>query len=71
MSGPREIKFFCKKCKKSMRISYFVSGDDMAPAMNGIMIKCNTRKCNRVVTLKNFTEGKIKEGADASGKHYL
>lgn len=65
------IDFYCKKCKKSMRISYALTGDDNAPAMNGIIIKCHTHKCTRVVTLKNFTEGQIKERMDALGKCYL
>ncbi|SCH35456.1 Uncharacterised protein [uncultured Clostridium sp.] len=39
--------------------------------MNGIMIKCHTHKCTRVVTLKNFTEGQIVERTDALGKCYL
>ena len=53
------IDFYCKKCRKSMRISYALTGDRTAPAMNGIMIKCHTHKCTRVVTLKNFTEGHV------------
>ena len=65
------IDFYCKKCKKSMRISYALTGDDNVPAMNGIIIKCHTHKCTRVVTLKNFTEGQIKERTDALGKCYL
>ena len=60
------IDFYCKKCRKSMRISYALTGDRTAPAMNGIMIKCT-----RVVTLKNFTEGQIVERTDALGKCYL
>ena len=47
------------------------TGDRTAPAMNGIMIKCHTHKCTRVVTLKNFTEGQILERTDALGKCYL
>ena len=35
------IDFYCKKCRKSMRISYALTGDRTAPAMNGIMIKCH------------------------------
>lgn len=65
------IDFYCKKCKKSMRISYALTGGKEAPAMNGIMIKCHTHKCTRVVTLKNFTEGQILERTDALGKCYL
>ena len=65
------IDFYCRKCRKSMRISYALTGDDNASAMNGIIIKCHTHKCTRVVTLKNFTEGQIKERTDALGKCYL
>lgn len=65
------IDFYCKKCRKSMRISCALTGDDKAPVMNGIIIKCHTRKCTRVVTLKNFTEGQIKEKTDIDGKYYL
>lgn len=70
-SRMQAIDFYCKKCRKSMRISYALTGDRTAPAMNGIMIKCHTHKCTRVVTLKNFTEGQIIERADALGKCYL
>ena len=67
----QEIEFFCRKCKKSMRMTYSLCGDDSAPAMRGIMIRCHTRKCTRVVTLRNFTEGQIKTRTDALGKCYL
>ena len=65
------IDFYFKKCRKSMRISYALTGDRMAPAINGIMIKCHTHKCTRVVTIRNFTEGQIVERTDALGKCYL
>ncbi len=70
-SRMQAIEFYCKKCRKSMRISYALTGDRMAPAMNGIMIKCHTHKCTRVVTLRNFTEGQIVESMDAHGNCYL
>ena len=65
------IDFYCRKCRKSMRISYTLTGNRKAPAMNGIMIKCHTHKCTRVVPLRNFTEGQIVENTDALGKCYL
>ena len=67
----QEINFFCKKCKKSLKMSYKLSGNDNTPALNGIMVRCHTNKCTRVVTLKNFTEGQIKERTDSFGKCYL
>ena len=52
-------------------MSYEISGNDDAAAMNGIMIRCHTNKCTRVVTLKNFTEGQIIARTDSCGKCYL
>ena len=37
-SRMQAIDFYCKKCRKSMRISYALTGDRTAPVMNGIMI---------------------------------
>ena len=65
------IEFYCKKCRKSMKMSYTLTGDKDAPAMNGISIRCHIHKCTRVLTLKNFTEGKIMQRAEASGRCYL
>ena len=67
----QEIDFYCRKCRKSLKMTYCLCGDDNAPAMRGIMIRCHTKKCTRVVTLKNFTEGQIKERTDSLGKCYL
>ena len=53
----QQIDFYCKKCKKSMKMSYMVSGDKDAPILTRITIRCHTNKCTRVVMLKNFTEG--------------
>ena len=69
-SQMQAIDLYWKKCRKSMRISYALTGDRTAPAMNGIMIKWHTHKCTRVVTLKNFTEGQIVVRTDSLGKCY-
>ncbi|MEE3462624.1 MAG: hypothetical protein VZR00_12235 [Lachnospiraceae bacterium] len=67
----QEIEFYCKKCRKSMKMSYELTGDKDTPVMNGISIRCHTNKCTRVVTLKKYTEGKIIQRAGASGRCYL
>lgn len=67
----QEIEFYCKQCKKSMKMTYLVSGDSDAPAMAGMLIRCHTNKCTRVITMKKFTEGQIIARADANGKCYL
>ena len=67
----QEIDFYCRKCRKSLKMTYCLCGDNDAPAMHGIILRCHTRKCTRVVPLKNFTEGQIKERTDSLGKCYL
>ena len=67
----QEINFYCKKCKKTMKMAYMLSGDDRAPAMTGMIIRCHTNKCTRTVTMKKFTEGEIKKRTDAQGRCYL
>ena len=67
----QQIDFYCKKCKKSMKMSYMVSGDKDALVLRGMAIRCHTNKCTRVLMLKNFTEGRLIENADANGKCYL
>ena len=65
------IDFYCKICKKSMKMGYTLTGDDNTPVLTGITIRCHTNKCTRTVTFKNFTEGQIRSKADARGRYYL
>lgn len=67
----QEIEFYCKICKKSMKMSYILTGDKDAPVMNGVIIRCHTRKCTRALTLKKFTEGDILKRTNANGKCFL
>ena len=67
----QEIEFYCKKCRKSMKMSYALTGDKSTPVLAGITIRCHTHKCTRVVMLKNYTEGQILAQADAQGRCYL
>ena len=67
----QQVDLYCKKCKKSMKMSYMVSGEKDAPVLRGMTIRCHTNKCTRVLMLKNFPEGRLIEIADANGKCYL
>lgn len=67
----KTIFFYCRKCRKSLRMSYTVSGDPDAAVLSGIVIKCNTHKCVRVMTCRNYTEGRLVSMADRDGKVYL
>ena len=40
----QQVDLYCKKCKKSMKMSYMVSGDKDAPVLTGITIRCHTNK---------------------------
>ena len=67
----REITIFCRKCGKSMRIDYPITGNDESMVMNGVIIRCHTHKCSRAITLKNVTERMLKANTDIFGKCYL
>ena len=64
----QEIAFYCKRCKKSLHITYIVTGDGNAKVLPNIAIKCV--HCKRVLFLKNFTEQKLIEGSK-DGKFYI
>ncbi len=66
-----DIDFYCKKCRKSMKISYTVMGNNDISVMKGIIIRCHTHKCTRVMTLKNYTEGELIKRTDSRGRCYL
>lgn len=67
----KQIDFYCKNCKKSLKMTYFVSGDSEAPVLPGMQIRCHTNKCTRVMVLKKYTEGMMIAQADKEGKVYI
>ena len=67
----KQIEFYCKKCRKSMKMAYFVTGDDDAPVLPGMIIRCHTNRCTRVMVLKKYTEGMLIARADKEGKVFI
>ena len=65
----QEIKFYCRKCKGSMRATYNVTGDKDTPVLNNIVLSCP--RCRKASVAKKYTEGMIVAGADKEGKYYL
>ena len=59
MRENKQIDFYCKKCGKSMKMTYSISGDNDAPVLPGMIIRCHTNKCTRVMILKKYTEGMV------------
>ena len=57
----KAIEIRCKKCNKLM-MEYFMSGDDSAVALQNIGIKCD--RCKRVMILKKYSEGIMKEHSE-------
>ncbi len=67
----KQIVFYCKKCKKSMKMAYLLTGNDDAPVLPGMIIRGRTNRCTRVMVLKKYTEGMLIARADNEGKVYL
>jgi acetyl-CoA carboxylase beta subunit len=64
----QEIQFFCRKCKKSLKITYILTGNDNAQVLPNVMIKC--QHCKRVMYLKKYTEKMLIEGS-VDAKFYI
>lgn len=71
MREMKQIDFYCKKCGKSMKMAYSISGDNEAPVLPGMIIRCHTNKCTRVMILKKYTEGMVIAQADKEGKVFI
>lgn len=67
-NGIKTIEFYCNKCKRTFRAFHIITGNENAPVMLNFAMKCH--HCNRVVTLKNYTEGQVVEKTKQS-KFYL
>ncbi len=65
----QEIDFYCKKCGKSMHISYEIMGRPKRPVMSGITFKCHIFK--KVSVMRNFTEERLLVGVDKYSHYYL
>ena len=60
----KEITFYCKVCRKSTHVSYRLTGNDMAPVLPNVCIKCSQKHCKRVMYLKKYTEKMLLENAE-------
>lgn len=65
------LQMYCRKCRKSMGISYLISGEDDVSVLTGITMKCRTNKCHRIISFDQMTEGELKTLADKDGKIYI
>ena len=67
----KKISFYCKKCGKSLKMEYFLSGNMDAPMLSNMIIRCNTNKCTRVMIPKKMTEELLLANADREGRYFL
>lgn len=64
----QDVTFYCKRCKKSLRMKYKPTGNDEAPVLINIEIACH--HCKRVLHLKKYTEKMLIENS-VGGKFYM
>ena len=58
----QEIKIHCKKCKKSIGLTYNAVGKPLALVLPNFTLKCHPSK--KVSTLKKYTEQMLLERMD-------
>lgn len=61
LNKDKVIEIRCKRCNKLM-MEYFMGGDDSSVVLQNIGIKCD--RCKRVMILKKYSEGMIKEHSE-------
>ena len=66
-----KVDFYCNNCKKSMKMSYEITGNPNKLVMSGVIIRCHTHKCIKVVTQKKYTEGQLAEQVTNDVKVYI
>ena len=69
----QEITFFDKEARKSLKITYELTGDGNAPVLPNVIINSPYKTKDgwrRVITLKKFTEQMLIERAEG-GKYYV
>ncbi len=54
-----------------MKMSYLISGNADAIVLPGMIIRCHTNKCTRVMILKKYTEGMLILRANKEGKVFI
>ncbi len=62
------IDLYCRRCRRSLHVSYDVTGDPDAPVLPNVVIKCI--RCTRVMNVKNYTEHQILEHTK-NNKYYI
>ena len=71
MKEMKQIEFYCKKCKKSLKMAYVLMGNDEALVLPGMIIRCHINRCTRVMEMKKYTEGMLIARADKEGKVFI
>ena len=62
------IDFFCKNCRKSLKVSYRSTGDINSKVLLNKSIAC--MQCKRVIRLKGYTERMVSK-TSVDGKWYI
>ncbi len=53
----KRVDLYCRRCRKSLHMSYELTGDIESPVLPNIIMKCAC--CNRVLTFRHYKESQI------------
>lgn len=67
----KQLDFFCRKCRKSLKTGYVLTGDASTPVLKGIVMSCRTNKCVKSCMFMNMTEGDLVAKADKNGRVFI
>ena len=62
------VDLYCRRCRRSLHVSYDVTGDPESPVLPHITLKCPY--CTRVMSFKRFQESRLVAHMK-DGKYYI
>lgn len=69
----QQIDIYCKHCRKKTGVSYFLTGNDDAPALRGVQIVCPQKSCKELIKVTTFMKKteKMLINQSVDGKIYI
>lgn len=69
----QQIDIYCKHCRKKTGVTYFITGDENAPALHGVQIVCPQKSCKNIIKVTTFMKKTEKDLINQSvdGKIYI
>ena len=69
----QKIDIYCKHCRKTTVVSYFITGEEEAPALRNVQIVCPQKSCKEIIKVTTFMKKTEKMLIEQSvdGKIYI